>query len=99
MRFADHSDNAGIREIFESSTFSGGISVQYLRSPKPYESFLADGDEAKILVFSDNEAKKTVAVGGAVVRREYLNGREEKCAYLTGLKIHPNYRKTLSFLT
>lgn len=99
LKFADSSDNAGIREIFESSAFSGGISVQYLRNPSPYESFQADGDEARILVVSDNERKRAAAVGGAVVRREYVNGQVEKCAYLTGLKIHPDYRKTLSFLT
>lgn len=99
MKFADSSDNAGIREIFESSTFSGGISVQYLRNPKPYESFRADGDDARILVIVDNETNRTAAVGGAVVRREYLNGKEGKCAYLTGLKIHPEYRKILPFIT
>lgn len=98
LKFADSSDNAGIREIFESSSFSGGISVQYLRNPKPYESFLADGDDAKILVILDNEAARTAAVGGAVVRREYLNGKAEKCAYLTGLKIHPDYQKKISFI-
>lgn len=54
LKFADGSDNSGIRDIFESSTFSGGISVQYLRNPKPYESFQADGDDAKILVIIDN---------------------------------------------
>ena len=99
LKFADGSDNSGIRDIFESSTFSGGISVQYLRNPKPYESFQADGDDAKILVIIDNIKKRTAAVGGAVVRQEYLNGRGEKCAYLTGLKIHPDYQKKISFLT
>ena len=69
-----------------------------MRNPKPYESFLADGEDARIVVILDNETKKTAAVGGAVIRREYLNGQEEKCAYLTGLKIHPDYRKTLVFL-
>ncbi len=99
LKFADSSDNDGIREIFESSAFSGGISVQYLRNPRPYESFLADGDDARMLVIVDNETGRRAAVGGAVVRREYLNGQIQKCAYLTGLKIHPDYRKILSFIT
>ncbi len=98
LKFADSSDNAGIREIFESSAFDGGISVQYLRNPKPYESFLADGEDAKILVILDNKEGRTAAVGGAVVRREYLNGKAEKCAYLTGLKIHSDYQKKISFI-
>lgn len=99
LKLADSSDNAGIREIFENHAFSGGIGVQYLRNPMPYESFCADGNDARVLVIVDNETKRTAAVGGAVIRCEYLNGKVEKCAYLTGLKIHPDYRKTLSFIT
>lgn len=98
LRFADRRDNDGIRGIFESDCFSGGISVQYLRNPCPYESFLADGDENCIMVIVDNQVSRIIAVGGAVVRYEYVNGNKEKCAYLTGLKIHPDYRRKISFL-
>lgn len=99
LRLADSRDNEGIEQIFESEGFSGGISVKYMRSPKPYESFCADGDYAKIMVITDNEAGRTAAVGGAVVRTEYLNGKKEKCAYLTGLKIHPDYRGKIHFIS
>lgn len=98
LRLADSGDNAGIREIFESGSFSGGLNVQYLRSDKPFASFQADGDAARILVIIDNEAHRTAAVGGAVVRREYLNGSAQNCAYLTGLKIHPDYQKQIFFI-
>ncbi|MBQ8410123.1 MAG: hypothetical protein IJX15_00105 [Ruminiclostridium sp.] len=98
LKFADSSDNEGICEIFESGSFSGGISVQYLRGKTPYESFSADGDINRIMVVKDNSTGRTVAVGGAVVRYEYVNGIKEKCAYLTGLKIHPDYRRKLSFI-
>ncbi|MDE6626016.1 MAG: hypothetical protein K2K56_06575 [Lachnospiraceae bacterium] len=98
LRFADSTDNDGIREIFESDSFSGGIGVQYLRNPYPYESFLADGVENHILVIVDNRINRIIAVGGAVVRYEYVNGDKEKCAYLTGLKIHPDYRRKISFI-
>ena len=98
LKFADSSDNKGICEIFESGSFSGGISVQYLRGKTPYESFSADGDINRIMVVKDNSTGRTVAVGGAVVRNEYVNGGKEKCAYLTGLKIHPDYRRKLSFI-
>lgn len=98
LKFADSSDNEGIRKIFEDSTFDGGLSVQYLRGSLPYESFMADGDSAKILVIIDNNVNRTIAVGGAVERVEYLNGKAEKCAYLTGLKIHPDYHNRISFI-
>ncbi|MGN0679693.1 MAG: hypothetical protein ACI4JS_08535, partial [Oscillospiraceae bacterium] len=84
LRLADSDDNDGIREIFHSEGFSGGLSVKYLRDPKPFDSFCADGDSAAILVITDNENQRTAAVGGAVIRMEYVNGAAEKCAYLRG---------------
>lgn len=98
LRPADSGDNDGIREVFHSEGFSGGLSIKYLRDPKPYDSFCADGDRAEILVIADNEKHRTAAVGGAVLRMEYVNGSPEKCAYLTGLKIHPDYRRKISFI-
>ena len=65
---------------------------------KPYDSFSADGDENRIMVVIDNHNSRTAAVGGAVVRYEFVNGRKEKCAYLTGLKIHPDYKRKISFI-
>ena len=99
LRSACSDDNDGIREIFHSEGFSGGLSVKYLRDPRPYDSFCADGDRAEILVITDNENHRTAAVGGAVIRTEYVNGSPEKCAYLTGLKIHPDYRKKITFIS
>lgn len=99
LRLACCDDNEGIREIFHSEGFSGGLSVKYLRDPKPFDSFCADGDSAAILVITDNEKQRTVAVGGAVIRMEYVNGSPEKCAYLTGLKIHPDYRGKIAFIS
>lgn len=97
LRFAENSDDGGIREIFESEGFGGGLGVQYLRNPSPLASFAAEG-EPKITVVSDNEKKRVAAVGGAIVREEFLCGRIQRCAYLTGLKIHPDYRGKIRFI-
>ena len=97
LRLAEESDDAGIREIFEAGHFDGGIAVQFLR-PSPLTSFAADGDETRILVIHDNEQHRTAAVGGAVLRTEFLHGIPEKTAYLTGLKIHPDYQKQIFFI-
>lgn len=98
IRFADSGDNDGIRKIFESSSFSGGLSIQYLRGDSPVASFRADGDEEKILIAEDNREKRLIAVGGAVVQNCYLNGSIRKCAYLTGLKIHPDHQGKVVFI-
>lgn len=97
LRLAVPADDEGIRSIFESGSFSGGLSVQYLR-PEPLASFAADGDEARILVVRDNEQGRIAAVGGAVVQRCFLDGAITRCAYLTGLKIHSDYRKHIFFI-
>ncbi len=99
LRLANSSDNDGIREVYESGKFNGGISVQYLRNPTPYESFSADAEFNYIMVIIDHwNHGKVAAIGGAVVRREYINGEIKKCAYLTGLKVHPDYQKKISFI-
>lgn len=98
LEFAKPEDDAGIRAIFEAGAFPGGISVQYLRNPSPLESFAADGEEQRIMVIRDNDCNKVIAVGGAVLRQEYVNGRIEKCGYLTGLKLHPDYQKKTTFI-
>lgn len=98
LRFAEESDEAGIAEIFESGGFDGKISVKFLRRPHPLASFRADGDDAKVIVVVDNENRRMAAVAGAIVRMEYVNEKPQKCAYLTGLKIHPDYQRKLFFI-
>ena len=98
LRMADSSDNEGIRRIFQSGSFGGNLDIRFMRDPQPYESFAADGDSVKMMVIDDHAENRTIAVGGAVIRREFLNGREQQCAYLTGLKIHPDYRHKIAFI-
>ena len=98
LRLAKSSDNDGIRSIFESGSFAGGMNIRFLRGAQPLSSFEADGDRAHILVAEDTRENRLIAVGGAVVRTEYLSSVPKKCAYLTGLKVHHDYRGRLSFI-
>ena len=98
LRLADASDDPGIRRIFESGSFPGGLDIRFLRGDSPCGSFCADGDDAKILVIIDNADNTAAAVGGAVIREEFVNGEAARCAYLTGLKIHPDYRRQILFI-
>ena len=96
VRPAVPQDNAGIREIYESGSSGGGIALQYLRGEMPLDSLKADGDDARILTAEETETGRLAAVGGAVLRTEYLGGIPTRCAYLTGLKIHPDYQGKFS---
>lgn len=97
LRLAAPGDDDGIRDIFTAGHFDGGIAVQYLR-PNPLESFAADGSDTRMLIIRDNENGRLCAVGGAVIRHEYLHGVPANTAYLTGLKIHPDYQKQIFFI-
>ncbi len=98
LEFANEQDDAGIIDVFETGYFSGGISVKYLRNPSPFSSFSADGDYPKIMIIRDNDCSKIIAVGGVVIRDEYVNCEIKKCAYLTSFKIHPDYQKKILFI-
>jgi len=98
LRLAQEKDNEGIAAVFASGQFPGAISVRYLRNPKPLQSFEADGDKAVIIIVTDNTVDKVIGVGGAVIRGEYVEGRKATCAYLTGLKILPEYQKKIRFI-
>ena len=93
LSLATEDDNEGMNKVFESGHFDGGFSVQFLRKPKPLQSFRKDGDTAKILIMKDALTLEVIAVGGCVIRREYLDGSIKRVGYLTGLKILPAYQK------
>ena len=93
LSLATEEDNEGMNRVFESGRFDGGFSVQFLRKPEPLQSFRNDGDTAKILIMKDALTLEIIAVGGCVIRREYLNGSIQRVGYLTGLKILPAYQK------
>lgn len=93
IREAVEKDNPAISEIFESGSFPGGIEVKFLRSPNPLQSFQKDGDLAKVIVMEDMESHRVFAVGGCVIRNEFVNGGILRVGYLTGLKIHSDYQK------
>lgn len=97
LRFADSNDSQGIREIYESGSFPGNLQIRFLRNPDPFSSLASEG-YPRIMVVYDNQDNRYVAVGGAVIREEYVSGQAVKNAYLTGLKIHPDYQKKISFI-
>ena len=98
LRFAKKEDDEGIREVYESGSFPGNLEVRFHRDPSPFDSFIADGEEHRMMVIEDNEAKRIIAVGGAVKRQEYVGKEIVTNAYMTGLKIHPDYQKKIFFI-
>lgn len=93
LTLAGPEDSAGIKAVFDSMSFSGGISVRYARDPDPLNSMELDGERAVVVVFRDlGEAGRIVGVGGCIVREEYVHGALCKIGYLTGMKLLPEYQ-------
>lgn len=93
LSLAEEKDLKGIKEIFESGKFEGGIAVQYLRNPNPIDSFKKEGDKVFLLVLKDKLEDKSIGVGACIIRRVYKNGNIVRMGYLAGLKLLPEYQK------
>ncbi len=92
-RLAIPEDSTAILDLYESEGFSGNISVLYTRRPDPIQSLKQEGDEVIVSVMVDREQNRICAVGCCVIRNAYLNGVVKRTGYLTGLKVHPDYRR------
>lgn len=98
LRLATEKDIAGIKKVFESGEFAGGISVQYLRGEDPLKSLQNDGERAVVPVAVDKAAGEVIGVGACVIRKGYVNGEIKTVGYLTGLKLLPQYQKRIAVL-
>ncbi len=94
LRPALPQDNDGIRSILSHSGTGGSIDVQQLRGESPLTSYIADGDDVRLITADDAEIGRLAAVGGVIMRTEYLGGIPSRCAYLPRLRIHKAYQST-----
>lgn len=98
LRLAEHDDAAGIKKVFESGEFPGGISIQFLRGEDPFTSLQNDGDKAIVLIIVDTITNEIIAVGACIIRKAYVNGGIKNVGYLTGLKVLPQYHRKVSII-
>lgn len=90
---ADESYNSAIRDIFDSTSFPGNISLRFSRGDRPLNSLKNDGDEIFPLIINDTIKNRTVSFGCCVVQKLFINGVISNVGYLTGLKVLPEYQK------
>ncbi len=96
---AEHSDWPYIKSIYNSGEFDGGIAVQYLRDPNPIASFEREGEKAVILMLRDRQADKTAGFGACIIKKVFKDNKIVNMGYLTGLKLLPEYRKKVLFIS
>lgn len=96
---AQRGDWPDIKRIYDSGEFDGGIAVQYLRDPDPIASFEREGDKAVILMLRDRRTNKAAGFGACIIKKVFKDGKIVNMGYLTGLKLLPEYRKKVFFIS
>jgi hypothetical protein len=99
LRLATREDGEQILRIYESGEFEGNISVLYTRRPNPYDSLLKEGEQIVMPVIYDREAGMIIGVGCCLIRKAYIGGVLKRTGYLTGLKLLPEYRKKIPYIS
>jgi len=91
MQPATAADSAEILCLLEENVFPGNISLIYTRRPDAYRSFMAEGQEAHLMVCRDTQEGRIAALGAHAVHECLIEGRPEKVVYLFGLRFRREY--------
>lgn len=94
---AQSQDGDEILQLFEDMDFTGNFSIMFTRRPDPIESLEREGFKVFIPVAKDNLGK-ICAMGCCIIRKAYINGEVKNVGYLTGLKIHKDYKNVLRLI-
>lgn len=94
---ATQKDSDGIKKVFESGTFTGGMSIQFLRGEDPFLSLNKEG-ETLIVISRLKETNEIIGTGALIIRKAYIDGEIKKVGYLTAMKVLPEYQRKISFI-
>jgi hypothetical protein len=91
IQSATAADSAEILGILEENTFPGNLSLVFTRRPDAYRSFMAEGQEAHLLVCRDTQEGRIAGLGAYAVHECFIDHRPEKIVYLFGLRGRKEY--------
>jgi hypothetical protein len=92
-------DSAEILHILEENVFPGNVSLIHTRRPDAYRSFLAEGQEAHLLVCRDTQEGRIAGLAAYAVHECFIDQRPEKVVYLFGLRVRREYLATRALLS
>ncbi len=96
---ATQSDNAEIDKLLRNPDFEGDLQLLYTRGTDPVASFENDGDKTLVLCGRHKKSGELAGFGVCNIKKMYIDGKIEDVAYLSGLRVHPDFRrKTLRLL-
>jgi hypothetical protein len=92
FELATVSDDPNLRQLLSGIRMEGSISVSFRREPNYFTAQACEGDLVQTIVARDNETHQIVGMGSRSLRKLYVNGVLESLGYLSGLRIHSDYR-------
>lgn len=96
---ATNEDNNDIDELLRNPDFKGDLQLLYTRGDNPVDSFHKDGDKTLILCGRHKNTNTLAGFGVCNINKMYIGGSLEEVAYLSGLRVHPDFRrKTLRLI-
>lgn len=92
FRLATEADDNGLRELLRSIRMDGAISVSFRREPNYFLGHACEGDWVQVITAHDQQTGLLVGMGSRSIRERYVAGVARNVGYLSGLRIHPDYR-------
>lgn len=90
---AQPDDEACLRKLLQDIRMEGVISVSFRREPNYFAAHACEGDFVQVITSRDSCSGQIVGMGSRSVRDRYVAGRPTNVGYLSGLRIHPAYRR------
>ncbi|MGD2068660.1 MAG: GNAT family N-acetyltransferase [Gemmatimonadota bacterium] len=90
---ATHADDAGLRACLARNAMPGAVSVAFEAEPRFFDALDVQGDTHDVFVAEDDG--RIVGFGVRSERSVYLDGAPDRVAYLSGLRLDPEYRSGL----
>lgn len=85
-------DDWALRHLLQSIWMDGVIRVSFRREPNYFAAHDCEGDFVQVITARDTRTDQIVGMGSRSVRERYFDGRSKNIGYLSGLRIHPEYR-------
>jgi len=92
FELATVADDLELRQLLRSIRMEGVISVSFRREPSYFLAHEPEGDFIQVLTARDRETQQIVGMGSRSIRERYVAGHSRPVGYLSGLRIHPDYR-------
>jgi hypothetical protein len=89
---AKPSDDGPLRQLLRSVHMDGIIRVSFRRESNYFAAHSCEGEFVQVMTARDRETGQIVGMGSRSVRERFLSGVPINIGYLSGLRIHPNYR-------